>query len=358
MLLAWVYENGVGSKKNQDEAARWSERAYKEAEPTFPWQSVGASTPSAINDRADWLIQRVKMSREPTAPASEETAGSGSREELIKLQTELTMDDFVYLAELARLYVQYAAVRPLVHKKMNGFGKFAVATVLLEGQSEAGKQPALAASLLEKAVDENDSASAIRLAQLHELGWGVSTDVARALALYNKGARVGQPLGYFSLARIYDEGKLVAQDLPKAGANYRAGLQLLLNTPLKTKVNADEDSDPIGDQWFSEHADSPTATQEEYRLLAAVQFQVAQRSAFFTGPAGEKLLQDLVKNRPMIAVHLGRLFLCAYCGYSINLKEAVRWYSCGVKHQSMYSAYSLARLLLLYPELETRRRTL
>lgn len=359
-LLAWAYEAGIGVPQNLREAEKWSMSSFNKASPSFPWRSNPpdpqrrqVSTPAQIDDLAEWLIQRVHVARTSAATSSEDASEPGLTEELIKLSSALTMDDFANLSELTRLYAQYDTVRSLVRKKTSGFGKFAIATVLLEGQSEAGKLPVLAAALLNEATEDGESAAAVRLAQLHEIGWGVSKDIERALALYAKAAKGGQPLGYLSLGRLYDDGSLVEQDLAKAEANYRAGLQPLLVKLPKPRPDADKDSDPIGDEWFTEHSHTPAATQDEYRLFSAVQSQVVRLTAFFTSPAGDKLLQDLVKNKPVIAVHLGRLFLCADCGYAINLREAARWLRFGVEHQSMYSAYSLARFLLLNPEFET-----
>jgi CHAT domain-containing protein/TPR repeat protein len=358
-LLAWVYETGIGAPKNQSEAEKWSIASFTKASPSFPWGSnppdpQGRQVPASaqIDDLADWLIQRVHAARTP-APTSSEEPEPDLTEELIKLSSPLTMDNFPDLSELTRLYAHYDSVRTLVQKETSGIGKFAIATMLLEGQSEAGKLPALAATLLNQATEDGESAAAVRLAQLYEIGWGVSKDIERAVALYAKAAKGGQPLGNFSLARLYDDGTLVEQDLGKAEANYRAGLQPLLVKSPKPKPNAEKDNDPIGDEWFTEHSDTPSATRSEYRLFSAVQSQVVRRTAFFTSPAGDKLLQDLVKNKPVIAVHLGRLFLCADCGYAVNLQEAARWFRLGVEHQSMYSAYLLARFLLLNPEYET-----
>jgi CHAT domain-containing protein/TPR repeat protein len=274
----------------------------------------------------------------------------------MNLSGSISMDKFIYVARLAHLYNRHEETRPFIQKAISSFGKFALATVLLEGHSESGKQPTLASGLLQLASDEGDTAATIRLAQLFEQGWGTSKNIQKALELYRKGAEAGQPLGYLSIGRLYDEGLLIDQDIKKAETNYRSGLASLLSKPKSALKDgsAAADYDPVGDGWFADSTHSPVSIDSKYRLFNGIQQQVLKRTAFFVSPSGERLLDQVVRNNPFIAVQLGRLFMCGYCGSTIRVADAVRWYSRGVENKSMYSAYSLARLLRQYPEFETK----
>lgn len=211
-----------------------------------------------------------------------------------------------------------------------------IATLLLEGFVDGGKHLPLALAHMRAASDKGSSFATLRLAQMHEQGYGVERNIGTALELYENAAKQGQTAASLALARFYETGEHVARDWDEALIHYRAGLGL--------------DGDGAG---LTDGA------------AGAVQGRLMNGSAFFIEGPGLDLL-DSVETRiaaaatdedsygasrgtlTAFASSMGDAYAGLQAGPSVDLAEASRWYRIAGDRDANRK---LTRILLARPDL-------
>ncbi|AZV76902.1 CHAT domain-containing protein [Parasedimentitalea marina] len=212
-----------------------------------------------------------------------------------------------------------------------------IATLLIEGFVSGGKQVDLALLHFQSAADKGNSYAMLRLAQMHEQGYGVTRNPDKAILFYQQAADAGQPAAMLALAEAYETSHKVAQDWDKALDLYQRGLGLASNpaSPIQGVEIA------IG-----------------RRLMAG--------SRFFDDGLGRDLLDDLLaasgNTGPSylpwsgdVGLAMGDMFAGLRQSHSVDLQRAADWYRAST---SIEAEQRLLRLLWARPNLARTTREL
>ncbi|MAS07815.1 MAG: hypothetical protein CL534_24450 [Ahrensia sp.] len=211
-----------------------------------------------------------------------------------------------------------------------------VATLLLEGFVDGKKNLPLALHHFRAAADKGNSFALLRLAQMHEQGYGVPQDIEASLDFYREAADQGQTAASLALARFYETGTHVPRDWDKALAYYRAGLGL------------DDESGRLTDG-----------------AAGVIQRRLLNGSDFFTDGPGRSVLEEAlviiatVRREDMgwnmqatyveFAIALGDAFAGLDGGPTVDLGKAAEWYRIADDEDA---DAKLIRILLAQPELQ------
>lgn len=209
-----------------------------------------------------------------------------------------------------------------------------VATLLLEGFVGGKKDLPLALQHFRAAAEKGGGYALLRLAQMHEQGYGVPQDIEAALAQYRAAAEQGQTAASLALARFHETGTHVPRDWDKALAYYRAGIGL----------------------------DSGRLTNG---AAGVVQGRLLNGSDFFSDGPGRALLDEAAATIATIrrddmdwamratyaefAVALGDAFAGLDGGPMVDLGWAADWYRIAYDDDANSK---LVRILLAQPELQ------
>jgi len=261
-------------------------------------------------------------------------------ETLIPADYEISLEQVPDILWLASIVAKSGDALEVVLSDASSRGLTIIGILLTEGLSDAGRQIELGVRLFEVAAKSGSDFALLRMAQAYEQGYGVPANLARSVELYRQLAARGQPAGFLALARLYEDGEVIAPD-PGEAAKWYAGL-------LEFASKQDVKSGLI--QGFAN----------------ALQSRLTSGSSFLLSPEGMHLLETRAAQNPDLAATLGDVFSCATCGGVVNLEQAAKWYRRSISPPAKAEAdqdqntdedavderaYRLARLLLAKPEL-------
>lgn len=286
---------------------------------------------------------------DPTSDGAIATSPEWAANSLVRTHYVVGAPQIVELARLADLAISSDAAFEAVRAEVNRNGKSALGTALIEGLGEAGPAIEKGLKLLSDAAEAGDEFSILRMAQLHENGFGVPRDRDKAKAYYGQLAKRGEPAGRTALARLNEDTG--TQDLSSVAQLYST---LLTNLPPERNRSGVSDAPP---------SDAP-ARSYVAGISAFIQSRIMVGSPFLATDDGQTLLVNAAKAHPDLAWALGQAYACIDCGGAIDLNGAVRWYRMAanvldqgkagkddISNSALQASYQLARILMQRPRL-------
>ncbi|MCS4096117.1 CHAT domain-containing protein [Rhizobium sp. BK176] len=229
---------------------------------------------------------------------------------------DLSYDELIPVIRLAHLAAKSPSVAEMIMQEGDAALNYAISIILIEGQSEAGRNLKKGMEFLQIAARRGLPEAKFRLAVAREYGLGGGRDQAEAIRLYEEAANGKHAAALYALARIYEDGAGVSRDLTKAAV------------------------------WYTR------ATQDRYFDPTPLVHRVMEGGAFLRSGPGKTFLEGLAARQDRIAKQLGDAFTCIECGGVVDLEEAVSWYRLAVsQEEDSAAAYSLLRILMARPDL-------
>lgn len=320
-MLADIYADGIGVSRSDAAALHWRRLAADSPEPYQLYQATRSNpglavtaARAAIRSEADrdreFGDENGEIYRQAAGPLAIDGRTAVSVAELADLArlAELAQDD----PEAARLLLEEGSVR-LANK---------LADRLLEGATQSGRDPELAARFLASAADRGDSFATSRLAFLHRHGLGVAQDLELARRMAERAAEAGEPFAAYQLA--------VSLDAEGADARRTIALYGQALAPLNEGGTPNDD------------------------IRSLVVNRIVASSGALASPPGRTLLDEQAADDPFLARALADAYLCTECGGPVDVAEAATWLRRAADANDEGQAYRLATLLRARPALESK----
>jgi TPR repeat protein len=208
-LLGLAYYEGVGTKKDPKQAARWIDRAARMGEPRA-MSTFGVLYVAGFGVEKD-PAQSVAWTRKAME--------AGNALAQLNMAARYTRGDGVPKSEATALRL----VRAAASQGSDG-GQYSLGLAHLDGSYGLAANDDSAAFWLRRASSQGYGPAFEALGWMRVVGRGVASDTAEALRLWNQGAEVGDAGSMFRLAIAHYRGSGVLGDYEVAARCHRACL--------------------------------------------------------------------------------------------------------------------------------------
>lgn len=321
LMIATIYSQGIGVASNENAARHWRDRSQDSADDAASYKVYLAGI--GDEQKAAQFVRSVVQRMAGTS--------SGEKPDLFMSGPLNVPNDvasgaaqFSDLARLCTLIALHPSAFTIVLDEASSTFQYAVAERLLAGVGSNGKQPELAAKLLQALADRKVDYASLRLAFLYLNGFGVPQDRKRAYQLFELAAQSKLPLALVQLAAMTEEDRRDAVN--EVVGLYRQAIDIEISTK-------------------SEQARLP---------VEILTNRIMRGGPLFSSPEGKGLV-DYASKIPNFSKALAKLYLCTRCGNPIDLDSATRWLreAAKITEDHSGSALLLVKLLEAKPDLRT-----